>query len=77
MEIVLIPRRATLRLFELSGLPGQLTATPSDVSLCTCSCFKKIMETLLEVTNKTLDEANVDMWFKARKEVSKRSEQHS
>ena len=28
------------------------------------------METLLEMTNKTLDEANVDMWFKARKEVS-------
>ena len=28
------------------------------------------METLLEVTNKTLDEANVDIWFKARAEVS-------
>ena len=28
------------------------------------------MKTLLEVTNETLDKANVDMWFKARKEVS-------
>ena len=28
------------------------------------------METLLEVANKTLDEANVDIWSKARKEVS-------
>ena len=28
------------------------------------------MDTLLEVTNKTLDEANVDIWFKTRKEVS-------